>query len=146
MVVSDNSIITIDTNCFIYYFEDHDVYADKLQDVFTNIQNGKYKACMSMLSLLELLVKPKKENNVFLENRYKLLLTNYPNLSIVDINLGVIDIASSLRAKYKIKTPDSIIVATTIYSNSKYLITNDIRLGNICNEESICFISLDDIE
>ncbi len=47
---------------------------------------------------MEILVKPKKDNNVFVENRYKLILTNFPNLSIVDIDYKVADIASRLRA------------------------------------------------
>ncbi|MGO1470791.1 MAG: type II toxin-antitoxin system VapC family toxin [Tissierella sp.] len=100
---------------------------------------------MSIITFMEILVKPKKDNNVFVENRYKLMLTNYPNLEIIDANYNIADIASRLRANYKIKTPDAIIVATGIAMNVDYIITNDIRLRDICNNESIDIIIMEDI-
>lgn len=100
---------------------------------------------MSIISFLEILVKPKKDSNIFIENKYKLMLTNYPNLSIVDMEYNIADIASRLRANYKIKTPDAIIVATGIAMNVDYIITNDIRLRNICNNEGLDIIIIDDI-
>ncbi len=54
--------------------------------------------------VMELLAKPKKDKNVFIENRYKPILTNYPNLSIVDMEYNIADIASRLRANYNIIT------------------------------------------
>ena len=137
--------ILLDTNCFIYYFEDNPKYADKLEKVFRDIQDGNNNAFMSIISFLEILVKPKKDNNIFIENKYKLMLTNYPNLSIIDMEYNIADIASRLRANYKIKTPDAIIVATGIAMNVDYIITNDIRLKNICNNERLDIIILDDI-
>jgi PIN domain nuclease of toxin-antitoxin system len=68
--ITGNSIITLDTNCFIYYFEDNEKYAPKLEVIFNQTQGGQLRANMSILSLLEILVKPKKEGNIFLENRY----------------------------------------------------------------------------
>ena len=93
-----------------------------------------------------ILVKPKKDNNVFLENRYKLILSNYPNLSIIDVDYKIADIASRLRANYNIKTPDAIILATGISMNVDYFITNDIKLKNVCSKENIEAIIIEDIE
>jgi len=132
MGIEDGSTILLDTNCFIYYFEDNDSYADRLEELFTRIQNGKITAYMSVLSLLELLVKPKREGNVFLENRYKLALMNYPNLKIIDVSIGISDIAAGLRAEHNIKTPDAIILATALYVKADGFVTNDIRLKATC--------------
>ena len=145
-VIEAGKTILLDTNCFIYYFEDNPNYSDKLEKVFTDIEDGNNKAFMSMISFMEILVKPKKDNNIFIENKYKLMLTNYPNLSIIDVEYNIADIASRLRANYKIKTPDAIIVATGIAMDVDYLITNDIRLRNICNSEGIDIIIMEDIE
>jgi len=87
MGIEAKSLVLLDTNCFIYYFENNEKYADKLEEIFTRIQEGDIKAGMSVLSFIEILVKPKKEKNIFIENRYKLTLTNYPNLRIVDVSL-----------------------------------------------------------
>jgi len=39
-VIGDGKTILLDTNCFIYYFEDNPNYSDKLENVFINIQDG----------------------------------------------------------------------------------------------------------
>lgn len=144
-LIETGKTILLDTNCFIYYLENNPKYADKLEKVFRGIQDGNNNAFMSIISFLEILVKPKKDNNIFIENKYKLMLTNYPNLSIIDMEYNIADIASRLRANYKIKTPDAIIVATGIAMNVDYIITNDIRLKNICNNEGLDIIIIDDI-
>ncbi len=143
MVIKADLKILLDTNCFIYYFENNELYADKLEEVFTKIQEGKYIGLMSVLSLLEILVKPKKQNNIFLENRYKLMLRNYPNLSIVDVTFEVSDIAARLRATFGIKTPDAIILATALYMKADYIVTNDIKLTGVCEKEGISVYRLD---
>jgi predicted nucleic acid-binding protein len=145
MEIDDKSIITLDTNCFIYYFEDNAKYAPKLESIFNKIQDGSIQGSMSVLSFLEILVKPKKENNVFLENRYKVILSNYPNLRIIELSLSVADLAAKLRALYNLKTPDAIILATSLYINSKYLITNDLHFKHIGDKENISVILLDEL-
>jgi predicted nucleic acid-binding protein len=143
MGIKDASTILIDTNCFIYYFEDNEIYADKLEEMFTKIQNGEIKAYMSVLSLLELLVKPKKDGNIFLENRYKLTLMNYPNLKIIDVSVGIADVAATLRAEHNIKTPDAIILATALHFNVDSFVTNDTRLKDICESKGLPLMGLD---
>lgn len=92
------------------------------------------------------MVKPKKDNNVFVENRYKLILTNFPNLSIADIDYKVADIDSRLRAAYNIKTPDALIIATGIAVKADYFITNDVKLKRICNEVGVQVVLIENIE
>lgn len=145
MEIVDKAIITLDTNCFIYYFEDNEKYAPKLESIFDKIQNGLIQGSMSILSFLEILVKPKKENNIFLENRYKVVLNNYPNLKIIELSLPIADIAAKLRALYNLKTPDAIILATALYTSSNYLITNDLHFKNIGEKENMSIILLDEL-
>jgi predicted nucleic acid-binding protein len=56
--------------------------------------------------------------------------------------MKISDMASDLRAKYGIKTPDAIQIATTIYGGSKSFITNDETLKKV---EEISMLLLDDI-
>ena len=137
MVLEKGSIVTLDTNCLIYYFENHPIYANPLEGLFTGIQNGEFQAILSVISILEILVKPKKDGNVFLQNRYKVLLFNFPNMDIHNVDPSVADLGASLRAKYGIKTPDAIIVATALLSGSDYLVSNDVELANVCKAENI---------
>ena len=145
MEITSNSIITLDTNCFIYYFEDSEKYAPKLEIIFNQTQGGQLRTNMSILSLLEILVKPKKEGNIFLENRYKVILKNYPNLEIIELSFVIADTAAQLRAEYKLKTPDAIILATALNTNSKYFLTNDQHFISIGEKENIAVLLLDEL-
>lgn len=133
--------ILIDTNSFIYFMEDHDVYADILQNVFDMIESGKIFGVTSTLVLTEVLTKPIKDQNNKLEVQYIAFLTHFPNLYLRDIDKKIAIRAAKLRAKYGIKTPDSVFIATAFEEHAGAIITNDIRLRKV---EGIDFIVLDD--
>jgi len=77
------------------------------------------------------LVKPKKENNSLLTERYKLLFETFPNLQVKTLNENIADIASTLRASYNINTPDAIQIATSLEAKADIFITNDATLKKI---------------
>lgn len=133
--------ILIDTNSFIYFMEDNEVYADILQGVFDMIECGKVFGITSTLVLTEVLTKPIKDKNNKLQTQYTAFLTHFPNLYLRNIDIKVAIKAAKLRARYEIKTPDSIFIATAFEEHASAIITNDIRLRKI---EGIDFIILDD--
>jgi len=146
MVIETGALLTLDTNCLIYYFENHPTYADLLEGLYNGIQKGEYRAVLSVLSIMEIFVKPKKDRNLFLEKRYKLLLFNFPNMEVYDINPNVADLGAALRAKYGVKTPDALILATALLSNSKYFVSNDTALASVCVNENITPLLLKDLK
>lgn len=85
-------------------------------------------------------MKPKREGNFFLENRYKLTLMNYPNLRIMDVTMGVSDIAARLRADLGLKTPDAIILTSALSIRTDCFISNDSRLKSACDHSGIQLI------
>ena len=66
-----------------------------------------------------------------ISEKYKLILQNFPNLEIKSLNEEIAEIASFIRAKYNIYTPDSIQIATAIYSKADIFITNDFQVQKI---------------
>ncbi len=40
-IINEGKTLLLDTNCFIYYFENNINYANKLEKVFNDIQDGK---------------------------------------------------------------------------------------------------------
>jgi predicted nucleic acid-binding protein len=125
---SGTTKIALDTNLFIYVFEQHPQFGEKAKAILEEIENGTISAVASSVSLTEILVKPIREGNLTLEKQYKLLFSHFPNLSILPIDNVVAERAAYLRGKYNIKTPDALIVATALVANADLFITNDQRL------------------
>lgn len=118
-------LVGADTMVFIYHLEDHPTYAPLTQVIFEAWEVGTTRGVTSMITLLEILVKPKREGHAQAARDYQEVLTTYPNLQLVDLDLRVADIASDLRAKYNLKTPDAIQVAATQSAGGTAFLTND---------------------
>jgi predicted nucleic acid-binding protein len=123
--------IGLDTMVFIYHFEENRVYSPLTFSIFESLEKGNFNGITSILTLLEILVKPKRENNLILTERYKILFETFPNLQVKTLNENIADIASSLRANYNINTPDAIQIATSLEAKADIFITNDKTLKKI---------------
>lgn len=124
-------VVGLDTMVFIYHFEENQAYSPLTFSIFESLEKGNFNGITSILTLLEILVKPKKENNLLLTERYKLLFETFPNLQVKEINENIADIASSLRANYNVNTPDAIQIATSLEAKADIFITDDATLKKI---------------
>jgi len=77
------------------------------------------------------LVQPYKQNNDELVNQFYALLTTYPNLQWIGLTTAIADTGARLRAKYTIKTPDAILLATAIHAGASGFIGNDNKMKGI---------------
>lgn len=135
-------MIALDTSVFIYFIERHPLYFPLCEMVFDSIEKGHIKAYTATLSLLEVLVQPYRLQNDSLVFKFYSLLTTYPNLTWVDMNITVADLAARLRAEHRLKTPDSIQAASAIISGATGFIGNDSAFKRV--REMECLI-LDDL-
>jgi predicted nucleic acid-binding protein len=127
---------------FIYHLEDHPTYAPLTQLLFEAWEEGRNLGITSVITLFEILVKPKREGLEEVAQDYLELLTTYPNLTIVEVDLEVAKLAAELRAKYRIRTPDALQLATALQAKAGGFITNDERLKRIKELEVVL---LDDL-
>lgn len=129
--ISEGKIIGIDTMVFIYHLENHPEYSRITERLFEGIEKAKYRAVTSFITLLEILVKPKRERALKAVSDYRDLLLTFPNLTFLPLELKVSDLASTLRAEYPIRTPDAIQIATAITGQASVFITNDEQLKKV---------------
>ena len=108
------------------------------------VNSGQCCAVSSEISLLEILVQPLRLglNNVV--NDYKNLLDNFPHLTWCSVTREVALQAATLRAKYKLRTPDALIIATGITQGATLMITNDTQWKQISEIQIICLRDLED--
>jgi predicted nucleic acid-binding protein len=120
-----HTVVGIDSNVLIYFIEAHPQYHDATRAIFRAIESGRNRGVCSTLALMEVLVQPYRARNEELVNRFYGLLTTYPHLKWVELSTAVADVAARLRAEYRLKTPDAILLATTMQAGATGFIGND---------------------
>ena len=131
--------IGLDSNIFIYFIEGSPAYQKMTRKIFNAIESGHNEGICSTLSLLEVLVQPYKNKNEELVNQFYGWLTTYPHLNWVDMSLDIADRGAQLRAAYKLKTPDAILLATAIQSGATGFIGNDTQMKKVAELEVLTF-------
>lgn len=123
--------ITIETAPFIYYVEKHPLYGVKIRGVFQIIEQTNIQIVTSTITLTEVLTKPIKNGDAQLVNIYRGLLSRHKSIQIYSVLPSIAEKAAELRAKYNLRTPDALHIATAIESNSDAFLTNDLGLKRI---------------
>ena len=127
--------VFLDTAPLIYYIEENRKYSSVLNKLFLANSKGDFLFQTSVITLLEVLVHPMRENEHQLVEEYQNILCNSPSIDIIDLTVDIAIKAAALRAKYGLRTPDSIQVATALNASAEYFLTNDIRLKAISEIE-----------
>jgi len=130
-------IVGIDAVAFIYHFEENEKYLPFTNVLFEMIESGKVRAVTSTITLMEILVKPRRDGNQKAADEYKFILQTFPNLEVRNIDAEVAERAAEIRAKYGVRPPDALQVAASLINNAEALITNDRELKKIREIETI---------
>lgn len=123
--------VGIDSMLFVYYFEGTPKLVDYSEKVLAKIKEGHQEGVMSLIGIIEIITGPKRLKNFALAQRYKNLIATFPHLTIVNLNDNIVELASDLRGKYGIATPDAIHIATAIDARAAKFVTNDRDLKRV---------------
>lgn len=134
-------VIALDTNCFIYYLEAGN-WAEELKDMlFAPLEQGKFRAVTSVLTMAEILVRPKSQGREDVCQEYLLLLSAYPNLDIVPVTLDIAVRCAGIRSEHRVRTPDAIQLATALEKGATLFLTNDLDLPKQVETVQVVFLS-----
>ncbi len=117
--------ILIDTSVWIYHFEQSASFGGAARYVIEQLEAGKFRGVASELTLLELTVKPLQLGRQDAADDYETLLSFFPNLTLQPISRAILLDAAALRARYRLRTPDAIQIATAFRTGATLAITND---------------------
>jgi predicted nucleic acid-binding protein len=120
--------IALDTAPLIYMFERHPVHFEQVESVIAAIDARVLRGVVSSLALLETLVGPIQSGNAALADTYRRALISAPNLELVPVDEGVAELAATIRAQHRFKTPDAIHLATAVRAGVDVFLTNDAQL------------------
>ena len=133
MVVDDfiSKVIFLDTEPLIYFIEGNSKYQSSLNDIFKLNDLGKITFLTTSITLMEVLVKPFKEKRFDLVSQYRKILMQSKGIQLIEVSNSIAEEAANLRAKYLLKTPDAIQIATANLFAADYFLTNDKTLKTI---------------
>ena len=123
------SRIFVDSNIFIYHFEDPGARGLRATEILRRIGQRGDELMASALALGEVLVKPIEFGNAVLEAHYRALLRG-PLVALAPFDANAGEIFARVRQDRKIKVPDAIHLATAASAGCDLFITNDDRLTN----------------
>jgi predicted nucleic acid-binding protein len=124
--------IYLDTNVFIYALNGFPAYTTLLAELLDAVESGDVSAVTSELALAELLIIPFRHGNVEEENRCRMILRPRPHLSLLPVDMDVLEATARLRAALPtMRTPDAIHAATAQLARCDAFLTNDRRLKAI---------------
>jgi len=122
---SGHKRVLIDTCAWIYHLEEHPEFGPAAGRVIENLEDGRFRAVASELTLLELTVRPLQLGRQDVADDYEVLLDYFPHLELIPISREILLDAAALRARQKLRTPDSIQLATGLRAGATLAVTND---------------------
>jgi len=127
---SENTVL-VDTPFLIYHLEDIKPYSDITAEIldFAGAENSKI--FLSIVSYTEILVGILNQKKPDAEKIFKDLIISNPFIEIVDFRYELAEVAAGIRSETGLGLADSIIAATALKSDVKFLITNDLKFLKI---------------
>lgn len=124
-ILDKHRLVALDTSIWIYHFEGSATYGRAADAVLEAVAQGRIGAVASELTLLELLVAPLKKGAQDAADEIELALVHFPHLHLAPVTREVLVQAAAMRARYGLRAPDAIMLATALESGATLAITND---------------------
>ena len=119
------------TQIVIYFVEAHPKYDTSVTEVFRNIAEGTFIGITSVITLIEVLIHPLRQDNIQLQQEYRDLLHHSRNFQMMPIDIAIAERAAELRTRYNIRIPDALQIATAMVSDCEAFLTNDAKLKSV---------------
>lgn len=117
--------IFLDTAPLIYLVEGDFPRREKVRLQLQQWVESDSDLVASCITLMELLVHPKKNGDARLENQYRLYLERLLALPPVSVDERVAETAAAIRAQYGFKSPDALQLAAAVSCGCSVFYSND---------------------
>lgn len=136
-------LLYVDTAPFIYFTEKRGHAADKMRAIFTIMSTGQFDVITSPVILPETLMKPLQAEDKPLITQYLAMFFHTKGIAIAAITAQTGNVAANLRARYNVRTPDALHLATALEAGCNAFLTNDLGLRRVTD---LRILVLDDLE
>lgn len=130
--IPEGELVALDTAVWIYEVELHPSFGPVVNPFFRDrLAWGKNRAGSSFLTLAELLVQPLSLGRSDLANQYRSYFTASANFSVWEATRPVVEETAALRAKYRLRTIDALLVASAFVNGAGIFLCNDKGLRRV---------------
>lgn len=120
--IEKHNIIALDSNIFIYHFEDNPDFVPYTQKIFDRVTQTNIKIITSIVSVIEALSYPSPPQVIkLIEQSFQ----STPNLAILNVDHDIAVEAANIRRNYGFRLPDAVQLATAKYTKADAFIGND---------------------
>ena len=131
-------LVGLDTAPFIYLFEKNATYFPLVAELFDRFDaNAGFTGITSVVTLIEVSVKPLRDGKPELVQIYEAALLNSPTVRTAVIDPPIAKLAAKLRATYNIKVPDALQVAACLEAGAPVFITGDAKLKALSRDITV---------
>jgi predicted nucleic acid-binding protein len=120
--LTQGATVMVDTAPFIYVLESHPQWADQFVGLFEVAAKGDLTIALSTITLAEVLTGPFKVGQTALAKRYEKALSQY---KVIAVSAAIAALAAQLRARYRLKLPDAIQLASALDIGAAAWVTHD---------------------
>ena len=135
-------ILALDTSLFIYLVEKHPVFYAKVAPLFGAIDAGEVRGVTSVLTLLEVLVRPLQLGSTALADEFRVTVLSSQHLDVISVDSSIAELAARIRAQHGFRTPDAVHVATAQAAGADVFVTNDAKLASFSGVRVVCLDAL----
>jgi predicted nucleic acid-binding protein len=113
-----------DTMLFVYWLENHPVYAKRVQQILAKMEERQDRLCTSTFTAAEVLVGPYKAGDASLATKIRRLFES-GFVEVLPFNLAAADRYAQIRARYGVTPADAIHLACAGQAGIDVFLTND---------------------
>lgn len=118
----EGALVVVDAAPLIYLLEDHATLLPRFIGLFEAEAAGTLRIAISTIAIAEVLSGPSSSGHDALVQRYLQALARF---IVLPVDIGVAAAAARLRARYRLKLPDALQLATALEAGADALVTHD---------------------
>ena len=120
--VPDEALLLVDTAPLIYHLEDDERFGTRFAGLFEASASGRLRLAISTVSVAEVLTGPFQQGRDVLARQIENALREH---RVVGLTPEIAVEAARLRARYRLRLPDAVQLATALQIDAWGLVTHD---------------------
>lgn len=116
-----------DTMLFVYWLENHPIFAKRVQHILSKMEERQDQLCTSTFTAAEVLVGPYKVGDSGMAKKIREVFES-PFVEVLPFNLAAADRYAQIRAQHGVSPADAIHLACAAQTGTDLFLTNDAAL------------------